>query len=199
MPIIASAKSDGNFLPCPAGVHDALCVFVEDLGMEYSEQYKKDNHKIIICWEINEPMSDGRPYMLSQRYTLSLNEKATLRKMLEGWRGKKFTDQELTDGFDLEKLKGKQCQIQVIHNEKNGKTYANIGAVLPKGKNSIAMTAVNTELPDWIAKVKEENAAAHAKLDHAPVVIVDAVKPAAGGAPPADDEPPFACDKLTWN
>lgn len=177
MPLIATAGSGKSFKPCPAGVHDAICAFVEDLGFEYSEQYQKESHKIVIVWEINEPMEDGRPYSISKRYTLSLNEKAALRKDLEGWRGQKFSEEQLK-GFDVEVLRGKQCQLHIIHNEKDGKVYANIQAVLPKGKNSPAISVVATEVPEWIEKVREENAAAHAKLEKAPVVIVGGDTPA---------------------
>lgn len=174
MPLIASAKIGGDFKPCPAGLHHAICAFVEDLGLEFSDAFQKEVHKIVICWEVNTPMSDGRPYMISQRYTLSLSEKANLRKVLECWRGKAFTDQEL-EGFDVEKVKGKQCMLQIMHNTKGGKTYANIAAVLPAilppAAGGIKLSVVNTEAPDWIAKVRDENAAAHAKLEAAPVVV----------------------------
>lgn len=186
MPIIASAGSTKSFKPCPAGVHDAVCAFVVDLGFEYSEQYQKESRKIMIIWEINEPMEDGRPFMIQRRYTLSLNEKATLRKDLEGWRGAKFTDEQLK-GFDVEVLKGKQCQIHIIHNEKDGKTYANIQSLLPKGKNSPAIQAVAADVPEWVMKVVEENAANHAKLEKAPVVIVDNMGAPKVPAPATDD------------
>lgn len=194
MPIIASAKAGGDFKPCPAGVHDAVCAFVEDIGHEHSEKFDKFVHKVVICWEINEPMEDGRPFMISKRYTVSLSDKAHLRKDLEGWRGKKFTEQEL-QGFDLEVLKGKQCQLQIIHTEKGGKTYANIQTVLPKGKNSPSIKVVATEVPEWIEKLRETNAAAYAKVEEAPVVIMDdAPGPRRPSASTAEDDanlPPF--------
>ncbi len=188
MPIIATAGSGKVFKPCPAGVHDAVCAFVVDLGFEYSEQYQKESRKVAIVWEINEPADDGKPYMISKRYTLSLNEKAALRAHLEGWRGSKFTDEQLK-GFDLEVLIGKQCQLQIIHNERDGKTYSNIQTVLPKGKHSPAIQVVATEVPEWLLKLKEENAAAHAKLEKAPVVIVDGPKIPTGGTDA--EETPF--------
>ena len=52
--------------------------------------------------------------MLSQFYTLSLSEKANLRHMLESWRGRAFTPEEL-DGFDLFCLVGIGCLVQVVH------------------------------------------------------------------------------------
>ena len=45
----------------------------------------------------------GRRFDVARVYTLCLHERAALRKDLESWRGRKFTEQEL-DGFDLEKL-----------------------------------------------------------------------------------------------
>jgi hypothetical protein len=189
MPIIASAKAGGDFKPCPAGVHDAVCAFVEDIGHEHSDLYNKFIHKVVIGWEVNEPMSDGRPYTISKRYTVSLSDKALLRKDLEGWRGQKFTDEQLK-GFDLEVLRGKQCQLQIIHNEKGGKTYANIQTVLPKGKHSPAIAVVATEIPEWIGEVRAANEAAYAKVESAPVVILDGPILPSGGA--GAEEVPFA-------
>jgi len=171
MPIIATAKGSDNFEPVPAGVHNAICAFVEDVGMEYSELYDKEHHKVVVCWEINVPMSDGRPYMISKSYTVSLSDKSNLRKDLEGWRGKKFTDEELK-GFDLEVLRGKQCQLHIMHNDKNGRTYANIQSVLPASKD-VKLSIVNQEPPAWIAERRENNAKRLAALDNSPVVIVD--------------------------
>lgn len=192
MSIIVSAKAGGDYKPCPEGVHDAVCVFVEDIGFEHSDLYNKDIHKVVICWEVNEPMSDGRPFMMSQTYTASLSDKAKLRKDLEGWRGKKFTDEELK-GFDLEILRGKQCQLQIIHNEKGGKTYANIQTVLPKGKHSPAMSIVNTEVPAWIIEKREANRKRQEELEGAPVVVTGLDETPRKPSPnsPVDDEPPF--------
>ena len=192
MPIIATAGSTKSFKPVPAGVHDAVCANVIDLGFEYSELYQKESRKIMIMWEVNEPMEDGRPFAIHKRYTLSLNEKAALRKDLEGWRGQKFTEEQLK-GFDVEVLKGKQCQLHIIHNEKDGKVYANIQSVLPKGKNSPPIQVVNSEVPEWVQKLIDENAAAHAKLEKAPVVIVDNMGAPRVPAPVEDDGsgPPF--------
>lgn len=194
MPLIASASSSGPKEVCPAGVHDALCVFVEDLGHEYSEMYKNWSRKIVLCWEINEPMKDGKPFMLSKRYTLSIGKKANLLKDVQGWRGRNFTDAELA-GFDVEVLRGKQCQLQVIHHEKEGKVHANIISVLPKGKNSPAMVTVNRDAPKWIAEQRAKNEAAYLASDSAPLVVTedDEVPPSPKlpTAGPANDEPPF--------
>ena len=43
-------------------------------------------------------MPDGKPFLVRRRYTASLHEKSALRKDLESWRGRAFTNVEL-DGF----------------------------------------------------------------------------------------------------
>jgi hypothetical protein len=129
-------KAGGNFTPAPAGAHTAVCVDVIDHGMlkvvfQGKEQQK---HKITIAWQIDEDLPDGKPFLVRRRYTCSLHEKATLRRDLESWRGRAFTDKEL-EAFDLESLLAVGCLINVIHESRNGSTYANVASVmrLPKG------------------------------------------------------------------
>jgi hypothetical protein len=134
MPIIA--KASGNFIPAPAGSHCATCCDVVDIGMvTVSFQGRtQQRHKIVICWQIDENMDNGKPFLVRRRYTNSLHEKSSLRKDLESWRGRPFNDQEL-QGFDLENLLSVGCLINVIHETQNGSTYANVASImrLPKG------------------------------------------------------------------
>jgi hypothetical protein len=140
-PIIARNEG-GSFTPAPEGQHRAVCCDVVDLGMVTSqwEGQTRTAHKVRLVFQIDEPMDDGRPFMVSQQFTLSLHEKAALRKFLEGWRGVAFTAQELA-GFDVETLLGANALLQIIHAHKpDGKTFANINAVmrLPKGMPKLA-------------------------------------------------------------
>lgn len=136
MPIIATKGSGTNFAPAPDGAHSAVCVDVVDLGnldVTYNKK-TKSQHKIKIVWQIDEDRDDGKPHQVSQRYTLSLHEKAKLRADLESWRGKPFTDAEL-EGFDVENVIGVACMVNVVHNLSAGNVYANVAAImkLPKG------------------------------------------------------------------
>lgn len=134
MAIIAK-NNKGEFTPAPEGLHSAVCVDVVDKGMVSSSW--GEAHKIQIRWQLedHDPKTD-KPYMVVSTYTLSLHEKSRLRPVLEAWRGRKFTAEE-SEGFDLEKLVGANCQIQVIHNIKDGgETYANVQAVVPAAKNA---------------------------------------------------------------
>jgi hypothetical protein len=131
MAIIAK-KPENSFTPCPEGLHQAVCVDVVDLGMQKGQFGEK--HKVELRWQTemeNEDVQPTRRFQLRKWYTISLHEKSNLRKDLECWRGRKFTEDELK-GFDLEKLLGVNCQLQVIHNiTDDGKTYDNIQAIVP--------------------------------------------------------------------
>jgi len=178
MAIIASVgKGGSSFSPVSAGVHIANCIWIVDIGdQEITWQGEtKMVRQVIVAWEIPEETieieGEEKPRVISSTYTLSLHEKAKLRKHLEAWMGKPFTDQELM-AFDLVNVLGKSCQIQVLHVEKNDKTYANIGAImaLPKGSTPptihheqiyFDLTNVDTfplmdKLPEWIReKIKQ--------------------------------------------
>ena len=74
-----------------------------------------------------------------RRFTLSANEKCSLRKFLEAWRGKRFTDQEIAE-FDFESLIGKNCQVQISHDIKpDGKVFDSIQAALPITDKMVAI------------------------------------------------------------
>jgi hypothetical protein len=55
--------------------------------------------------------------------------------MLEAWRGKKFTSEELANGFDLRKLIGQAGLLTISHAQKADRVYANLMSIsaLPRG------------------------------------------------------------------
>lgn len=126
-----------DFAPLPEGSHAARCVQFVTLGTQRKEWQGqvKEQFQVRITWEIpNERMqNEDAPMVISKTYTASLGEKANLRKDLEAWRGKKFTEAEL-DGWDASQLLGKACLIAVVHTEKNGRTYANVNSIMPLPK-----------------------------------------------------------------
>lgn len=152
-------NSGGDFTPPPAGTHIAICHRVIDLGTQVVEWQGKKKHqrKIMLSWEIpEEKMEDGRPFTVSKRYTLSSSDKSTLRHHLEAWRGKKFTDADFgPGGFDIKNVLKAPCVLGIVHQEKDGKTYANISALgkLPKGtiapEPSNAALYFSLDEPNW--------------------------------------------------
>jgi hypothetical protein len=66
----------------------------------------------------------------SKNFTPTLNEKSNFRKFLRGLYGRDLSKQEMED-FDTESLIGKTAQVVVVHEFKDGETYANIAACTP--------------------------------------------------------------------
>ena len=138
MPLTAKDSGGGtDWEPVPAGVYQAVCYAIVDLGTQFNQMYGKEQHQVWIAWELPTCRIDiegeSKPRIISNFYTLSLGEKSNLRKHLESWRGVQFTEQEL-QGFDITKVFGANCQINVIHKfKKNGSKIGVIGSIMPLG------------------------------------------------------------------
>lgn len=144
MGLTARDNGGGDYTPSPEGTHPATCTAVIDLGTQYSDRWKKQQHRVLIGWELDtdEKRSDGAPFVAWRRYTMSLHEKGSLRKDLEAWRGRKFTAEEL-QGFSLKNILGKPCILTITHTNNDGTTYANVASVaaLPKRMGAPAAPA----------------------------------------------------------
>jgi hypothetical protein len=141
MSLTVSASSGGsNFIQVPPGMHLAMCYRIIDLGTQQTEYLGQIKHqpKVMFQFEVHGEddaggtlmTSTGDPLSVSKNYTLSLSEKSNLRKDLQTWRGKEFTEEELK-AFDLKNVLGQWCMLSITHREYNGKTYCNIENVNP--------------------------------------------------------------------
>ena len=107
-----------------------------------------------------------KPMVVSIEQTRSLGEKASLRKLLEQWRGQTFTSKEL-QAFSLKNLLGKPAMLTLIHKtSQQGRQYCAIAGAskLPKGMKAPATTINDTiyyeieegeggqfpDMPDWL-------------------------------------------------
>jgi len=150
----------GDFEQPPVGTHVARCVKIIDIGTQKSEYQGQANirRQCIVGFELptelmNEGDYKGKPFVTSRFYTASLSEKANLRKDLENWRGRAFTDQEL-QGFDSKNILGKACLLSLTENDKGKVRITGIMA-LPKG--TVVPNQINTSvyfsLDEFDAKV----------------------------------------------
>ncbi len=144
---LTATKQASTFEMTPVGAQVARCYRVIDLGTQTTEwqgQTKKA-HKVMLSWELlgDERMSDGRPFSISKRYTVSTHEKSSLRKDLEAWRGKAFTPDE-ESRFSIASVLGAYCLLNVTHNTGgDGNVYANVASLMPVPKGLPKPAAVN--------------------------------------------------------
>ena len=126
-----------DFKQAPAGTHVARCYSIIDIGTQHGEYLGAPTarEQIIVRWELpfetEQFEGQEKPLIVSRFYTNSLNEKATLRKDLENWRSRAFTEDELAK-FDLASILSKPCTVSVVLNDKGKAKVTGVGA-LPKG------------------------------------------------------------------
>lgn len=136
-----------------AGNYVARCYRMVEIGTVDEEflGVKKQMHKVRIGWELPtelktfNPEKGEQPCVIDKEYTLSLADKANLRKDLQSWLGKAFSDDE-AEAFDITKLLGVHCMLNIIHvqgKKDPTKTYQAIGSVSPMPKGLICPPQVN--------------------------------------------------------
>jgi hypothetical protein len=157
------APTESNFAPVPAGTHLGICYRVIDLGTQ-STNFNGETklaHKVLVSWEIpDEKMDDGRPFTISQSYTWSMHEKATLRKSLEAGRGMAFTERDFgPSGFDIKNVLGKACTLSIVHTAKNGTTYANVASIGKVMKGVTIPPLTNPQVYLWLNSARWDAAA----------------------------------------
>jgi len=159
------AKSEGgNFEKPSIGIARAVCVFVEDIGthLKVFSGEQKSSHQIIIGFELEEKLKEGecagKPFLMSKFYKFSLHEKSNLSKDLESWFSKKFTPEQRKDGFDIEKLIGINCQVNMVEIEKSDKSIdIAIGGIIPASKEGEKLVPVVTSAPEWVSKFRAKS------------------------------------------
>lgn len=134
----------------PEGTHIARCVGFIHIGT-VQETYMgelKDSNKIRLTFELPEETKvwkegeDPKPVVISQEYTLSMGEKANLRKLVNGMCGS--MSEEEAGCFDVESLVGKACLLTIVHKtSKAGNERAEIATASPLMKGQVCPPQVN--------------------------------------------------------
>lgn len=122
----------GEYEPIPTGMHRAVMVNYYDVGRQPGYQGGKPQEKVVFLWELEARNSEGKRFTITKIYTKNIGEKSNLGNDLVSWRGRPFTDEERA-GFDLDRVKGKPCQLNIIPNGDKVK----IGTVLPPSMETV--------------------------------------------------------------
>lgn len=148
--LIASENSAPDFAPAPAGVWPGRLYRLIDLGTVRGEYQGKptSSRKVLFSFELLDPEAiteDGKPAAVHRRFTLSLGKKSALRAFLEAWRGRPFSEDELR-GFDLTRVMGIGALLNITHEIKGDRTFAQIQSISPPPKGYTIPPAVNPPL-----------------------------------------------------
>lgn len=160
-----TVKSDGaKYAPAPEGQYVAVCVDFILLG-DAVDQYQNNEPRIVtkgaLVFQIEDTNPDtGKRYEPSIEFNLTFGEKASLRKFLENWRGKPYSNEEARKGAPLHKLAG-QCGVITITHKTSaaGRTYAKITNITPLMKGLPKVDPMDYERSTHWEKKREDNAA----------------------------------------
>lgn len=149
---IVAKGSDSKFKPHPEGQFVGQCVDTIDLGDNvetFAGQPSKLAHKCAIVFRTGERNEQTGEYIdIGREFTVSMGDKANLRKFLEQWRGKPYTLEQVEQGVPLHKLTGQNGLLTVAHKTSaQQKTYANISACVGIPKQ---MQASVTKYDDYV-------------------------------------------------
>jgi hypothetical protein len=186
MAIMAADSGGGDFKRPAPGSHIAICTLIVDLGRQHSRSPQFGDsikHQIYLRWELtDEPLdwldketgeSKSGFMSVGKFYTLSLHEKANLRRDLESWRARP-PPEEQAKGFDVAKLLGVPCMLNVIDNVgSDGNVRSKVAAIQPLHKSIPKPTPteplviyddehvdVYSTLPEWLRKKVDEQVTA---------------------------------------
>jgi hypothetical protein len=145
-------QETGDFEVPASGTYPARCIRIVDLGThENSHPDAKagsTKRDVLIAWELNKQMEDGKPFVVNWSGTLSMGKRAKLRSFIDAWRNVALTDLEAAE-FDFLKLLDQCCCVAV---QTNGK-YANVknvtslveGLTMPERQNDLFSFVLNPE------------------------------------------------------
>lgn len=196
---ITAKGSDSKFKPHPTGQYVGQCVDTIDLGdtvESYTGQEDRLTHKCAIVFRTGERNEQTGEFIdIAREFTVSMGEKANLRKFLEQWRGQPYEPSQIEDGVPLHKLTGNHGLLTIAHKKSTqGKTYATITACVGIPKQMAATTTKYTDYlrDEWWEKKKTGYAETARKFvsQNAPS-STDDYSDFPDGPPPEDDCLPF--------
>lgn len=140
---ITAPLQSTEFETTPEGTQPAACYGVVLMGTFDGPFGKKKKIRLMFELHGDEKMKDGRPFVASSDFNFSSNEKGGLRLFIEDWRGRKYTNSELkeTNGLPISKLIKQPALLNITHDTKDDRTYANIKTIMkpPKGMAEIVL------------------------------------------------------------
>lgn len=125
MSLVITPKKSKPKESAPTGLQPAVCVDVFDRGVQQTKFGER--HELSLIFELQATNSEGEHFILSSVFTKSLHPKSNLRAELQRWRGQPFTDDELSQGFNLEKVVGQPCMLLLTQQD----DYIRIDSIMP--------------------------------------------------------------------
>ncbi len=168
-----ASSSEGDYELPPTGQQPAVLIGLIDLGTHSrtfgagANAKTTTTRKLLFVWElVAETSSKGEQFVVAQDFTWSLNQKANLRKFLEGWIGRSLKEEE---EYDFALLLGQPCVLNLSEGQTgNGKKFVEVasaakpmrGLNVPPASNAVFAFSIDAQtnnappdLPDWVPPI----------------------------------------------
>ncbi len=148
----------------PSGNHVATCYQVIDLGTVEGQWEGQPNfkRKIRLSFELPNELrvfseeKGKQPLVKHRDFTFSMHENSVLRPFIQSWLGKTMSDDEARK-FDFSSLCGMSGLLNIIHANKDGKTYANISTMTPLISGMSAPATFNPQVVIFLDNFEDFN------------------------------------------
>lgn len=170
---VTAKDSGANFAPHSEGQFAMVCVDVVNMGVKIEtfpgQDEPREVPKVALVFVSGERQDDKEHSLalVTTEMTLSANEKANLRKFLESWRGRSYSETQAQAGLPITKLHGVAGLVSIEHvTTRKGRAFAKIASISPLPKTMPAPDAALLAAyvrPKFLADRKAQYAAALAK------------------------------------
>jgi hypothetical protein len=148
---VNATGSNATKKTAPQGAHIGRCYQIVDLGTMEDKKFGGRKRKVQFLFELPNELEvfdeskGAQPYYVRTSMTLSMSEKANLRKFIESWIGKPMTDREASN-FEIMDLLGMPAMLNITHRVTDGGTFANIMSISPLPKGITCPAQINPSL-----------------------------------------------------
>lgn len=134
-----SGSGEFERVPIQEGNSRAIIYRIVDLGTQ-TKTYngnEKQEATVKIFFELVDQRhafkegDEEKPLIIAERYNNSTNEKSSLMKMAASLDKLNLKSQKDRENYNIFKLCGKKCLVNIVNAVKDGKTYSNVKAVTP--------------------------------------------------------------------
>ena len=167
MKINLNSKKDTVYTPAPAGIHQAVLVDIQDVGVKeviYDGKVKLQPtcRFVFQIEELNTEREPAERFTVSASFHASLNEKSRMYQFLKAWSALPTKEEvaaktAANEPWETDSLIGRNATLSVEHvdgiGKNEGKIYANIASILPISPKTPKLRPLNfVRLQDRPAK-----------------------------------------------
>jgi hypothetical protein len=161
---VTAKNSDAKFKSHPEGQFVGQCVDCIDMGevvQDFPDKPKYLAQKCALVFRTGEKNDETGEFIdVVGEFTVSMGENANLRKFLEQWRGRPYTQDQVDEGVPLDKLVGNWALLTISQKpSKKGRMYAVIVSAVgvPKQMQGSLTPWTGFVRPKYLVDRKAEN------------------------------------------